>query len=126
MHRAYLLIVTAIGEAGTGLVSLVLPSAPLALLLGVKHAAPETTFTVRLFGAALIAIGIACWLGRRDGPGPSQLGLLAGALAYDAAVAALLAYAGLFSNFVGIALWPAVVLHASLAVWCVACLYRPS
>jgi hypothetical protein len=64
----------------------------------------------------LIAIGVACWLGRSDGFGPSQLGLMAGALAYGAAVAALLAYAGSFSTFVGIALWPVVGLHAALAV----------
>ena len=40
-------------------------------------------------------------------------------LIYDVAAAALLAYAGLALSLVGIALWPAVVLHAALAVWCV-------
>jgi hypothetical protein len=50
--------------------------------------------------------------------------LLAGALVYDVAVAALLAYSGLFSSLVGIALWPAVVLHALLAVWCGVGLWR--
>jgi hypothetical protein len=116
-------MVTALGEAGTGLVSLTVPSTPLALLLGVKEPAPEMILMARLFGAALLAIGVACWLGRSDGFGPSQLGLMAGALAYDASVAALLAYAGSFSTFVGIALWPAVGLHAALAVWCVVCLW---
>ncbi len=32
---------------------------------------------------------------------------------------ALFAYAGLVLSMVGIALWPAVALHAALAVWCV-------
>jgi hypothetical protein len=45
------------------------------------------------------------------------------ALAYDAVVAALLAYAGSFSAFVGIALWPAAGLHAGLAIWCIVCLW---
>jgi hypothetical protein len=122
MHRAYLLIVTAIGEAGTGLVSLARPSVPLALILGVERAAPEATFITRLFGAALLAIGLSCWLGCGDGFGPSQIGLIAGALVYDATVAALLAYVGSSSNLVGIALWPVVGLHAALAAWCAVCL----
>jgi hypothetical protein len=41
---------------------------------------------------------------------------------YDVAAAVILAYAGLSLSFVGVALWPAVVLHAALAVWCVLCL----
>jgi hypothetical protein len=104
--------------------SLAPPSVPLALLLGVEQASPEAIFMVGLFGVTLIAVGVACWLGRSDELGPSQLGLIAGALVYDAAAAALLTYAGLFLNYVGIALWPAIVLHAALAVWCAVCLRR--
>jgi multisubunit Na+/H+ antiporter MnhF subunit len=37
-------------------------------------------------------------------------------------VAALLAYAGLVLRMVGLALWPAAVLHVALALWCLACL----
>ncbi len=122
MHRTLLLIVTALGEGGTGLLLLVLPSVPQALLLGTSQASPETTIFARIAGVALLAIGVACWLGRSDAPGPAQRGLIAGALVYDMAAAALLAYAGLFLNLVGLALWPAVVLHAVLAVWCVICL----
>jgi hypothetical protein len=49
--------------------------------------------------------------------------LLTSVLIYDVAAAVILAYTGLFVNIVGIALWPAVVLHAALAIWCVACLW---
>jgi hypothetical protein len=49
--------------------------------------------------------------------------LLIGVLTYDVGAAVILAYTGLFVNLVGIALWPAVVLHAALAVWCVVCLW---
>jgi hypothetical protein len=122
MHRAYLLIVTALGEGGTGLFLLLLPSVPLALLLGVDQASPETIFVARVAGAALLGIGVACWLGRSDKFGPAQLGLLAGVLLYDVAAAALLTYAGLVLRMVGIALWPAAVLHTALAVWCFLCL----
>jgi hypothetical protein len=119
MHRAYLLIVTAAIETATGLALLVVPSVPLSLLLGVSEAAPETFLVGRIAGAALLAIGIASWLAR----GPAQVGLVVAVLVYDVAAAALLAYAGLVLRMVGIALWPAVVLHAALAGWCVVCLW---
>jgi hypothetical protein len=124
MHRTHLLIVTALGEVGTGLLVILLPSVAFALLLGTNQASPEATFFARIAGAALLAIGIACWLGRNDTPGPAQLGLIAGVLVYDAAAAVLLAYAGLYLSLAGIALWPAFVLHVVLAVWCVVCLWR--
>jgi hypothetical protein len=123
MQRAYLLVVIAFGEVGTGLLLLALPSVPLALLLGVEQASPEAVFIARLTGGALLAIGVACWLGRSDKLGAAQLPLIAGALVYNAAAVGLLAYAGLLLSLVGIALWPAVVLHAALAVWCVVCLW---
>jgi hypothetical protein len=123
MHRANLLIVTALGETGTGLLLLVWPPVLLALLLGVNQASPETTCCARIAGAALLAIGVACWLGRSDTRSSAQLGLLIGVLIYDVAAALILAYTGLFVTLVGMALWPAVVLHAALAVWCALCLW---
>jgi len=122
MHRAHFLIVTAIVEAGTGLLLLFLPAVPLVLLLGVSQAAPEAIFIGRVTGAGLLAIGVASWLGRNDERSPAQLGLLVGVLIYDGAAAALLGYAGLVLSMAGIALWPAVVIHTALAVWCVLCL----
>jgi len=119
MHRTSLLIVTALGEAGTGLLALVSPLVLLALLLGVDQASPETNFVGRIAGAALLALGVACWLGRNDHDRPAQQGLLLGVLIYDLAAAGILAYTGWFLSLVGIALWPAVGLHVVLAFWCV-------
>src|SRR5262245_48295959 len=102
MHRAYLLIVTAISEAGTGLLLLVLPSVPLVLLLGVEPSSPDTIFVARLTGAALLAIGVACWLARNEHDRPAQFGLLTGVLLYDVAAAAQLAYAALVLSMVGL------------------------
>ena len=45
-------------------------------------------------------------------------------LLYDVAAVAILAFAGFGFGLHGVALWPAVVLHAVLTVWCVACLRR--
>jgi hypothetical protein len=123
MGRSYLLILTAFGEAGTGLLLLFWPSMPIALLLGWNTQASAETFAcARVTGAALLAIGVTCWLGRRDPLGPAQLGLIKGVLLYDAVAAGVLSYTG-FLGLVGIALWPAVLLHAALAIWCMGCLW---
>jgi hypothetical protein len=115
-------MVTAIGEGVTGLLLLVLPSVLIALLLGVDHDSPEATVCARVAGAALLAIGVACWVGRSDKQSAAQHGLLIGVLLYDVAAAAVLTYAGLGLHMVGLALWPAVVVHAALAIWCGICL----
>ena len=109
---------TALLEVGTALLLLFVPAVPLAVLLGVGEAAPETLLVARVAGAALLAIGVACWLARNGEPGAAQLGLLTGILIYDIGAAALLVYAGLGLGMVGLALWPAVVIHAALALWC--------
>jgi hypothetical protein len=126
MHRAALFIVTALVEVGTGLLLLVLPTVPLDLLLGDEGeaASPEAVFISRVTGAALLAIGVACWMGRNDRAGPAQLGLVAGVLIYDVTAAGLLVYAALILRMVGLALWPAFALHSALAVWCAGCLRK--
>jgi hypothetical protein len=122
MHQTWLLMVTAFIEVGTGLFLLFLPSIPISLLLGVTTPSTEAVLIGRLAGAALLSIGLTCWLGRND----RQLGVLVGVLIYDVAAAALLVYAEVGLGMAGLALWPAVVLHTGLAVWCLACLWvRP-
>jgi len=123
-YRRPLLIVTAVAEMATGLALLLLPAIPLKLLIGVTQLGPEVELVSRIAGAALLAIGIASWLARADSNNPAQRGLLTRVLIYDGAAAALLAYAGLILKLDGIALWPAVVLHAALAVWCLVSLGR--
>jgi hypothetical protein len=122
MRRANLLIVTAFLEAGTGLLLLSVPAVPMALLLGAEEAGPETRLIARVAGAALLALGTASWFARNGAPSEGQDGLLIGILIYDGAAAALLVYAALGLGMVGMVLWPAVVTHVALAVWCVLCL----
>jgi hypothetical protein len=50
--------------------------------------------------------------------------LLTGILIYNVAAAILLAYAGVALKMIGVLLWPAVAIHAILAIWCFGCL-RP-
>ncbi|HET7167512.1 MAG TPA: hypothetical protein VFI94_20425 [Pseudolabrys sp.] len=116
------LSVTAVVEAATGLCLLILPAVLFAVLLGLDHATVDAIFVGRLAGAALLAIGIASWMARTDTRTPAQLGLLTGILIYNAAATLLLAYAGAVLKMMGVLLWPAVVIHAVLVVWCFACL----
>ena len=46
--------------------------------------------------------------------------MIAGLLAYNAAVAALLLHAGAVDRMDGIGIWPTAGLHAALSVWCAA------
>ncbi|HTU18241.1 MAG TPA: hypothetical protein VMG10_09310, partial [Gemmataceae bacterium] len=64
MHRAHLLIVTALLEVGTALLLLFVPALPLVLLLGIGEAAPEVLLISRVAGASLLAIGTASWFAR--------------------------------------------------------------
>jgi hypothetical protein len=126
MHRAAFLLITAVGEGATGLVLLFWPAVPLALLLGVAAAPEEALVLARVAGTALIAIGLTSGLARSDAGGPALRAVLSGILFYDLAVAVVLAYAGLGSGLTGVLLWPAVVAHVALALWCVACLRSSS
>ncbi len=110
---------TAFLEAGTGLLLLFVPAVAIALLLGVEEAAPEALLVARVAGVALLAIGVASWIARKGEQSAAQFGLFVGILIYDSATATRLAYAGLSLGMVGTVLWPAVVIHAALAVWCV-------
>jgi hypothetical protein len=123
MQRPYLLIVTAFGEGGIGLLLLAWPPAPLTLLFGADPTSPEAAVLARVAGAALVAFGIACWAGRHVIDRPTAKTLLLGVLIYDVAATGILAYGGAVLDLAGIALWPAVGLHAALAVWCAASLW---
>jgi hypothetical protein len=114
-----LLALTAVIEAVTGLALLVYPPLVVRLLLDAEVAGVGALIG-RVAGAALLAIGVVCWPARNDRGRPS--GLLTGVLIYDIAAAALLAHAGLFLDMAGIALWPAVMVHVVLGVWCATCL----
>ncbi len=118
MRQAVLFLVTAVLEVGTGLLLLVVPTVPLAVLLGVEQPGPEALLVARIAGAALLALGVASGLARADEGSAAGVGLLIGILIYDVGAAALLAYAGLGLGMVGLALWPAVAIHAALAGWC--------
>jgi hypothetical protein len=119
-----LLMVTALVETPIGLMLLVSPALVVAFLLGVSLDAPAALIVGRIAGAALLSLGAACWLARDDGPSRARRGLIAAMLLYNSAAAGVLANAGVGVGLVGVLMWPAVALHAALAVWCIVCLRK--
>jgi hypothetical protein len=117
-----LLIVTALAETPIGVLLLLSPRLVTGLLLGASLDAPAAIVVARVAGAALLSLGGACWLAREDGPSRARHGLVAAMLLYNSAAAAVLTSAGAGGRPVGVLMWPAVALHAILAVWCIACL----
>jgi hypothetical protein len=115
-QKLFLIVVAAV-EAATGLGLLLLPSVPFALLLGLESATVEAIFVGRIAGAALLAIGVASWMARKDQASHSLYGLLIGILIYNTAVSILLVYAAAVLKMTGAMLWPTVAFHAFLAVW---------
>ena len=116
--RETLFAATAFIEVGGGLSLVGLPALGIWLLLGVRGPSPEALIVGRVCGAAMLAIGIACWFARDDRDSPSQRGLLWAMLAYNIVVCAVLAFAGLVSPMVGVGLWPVVGLHGVMTIWC--------
>jgi hypothetical protein len=112
-----LLAITAAFEAGTGLGLLVAPSVVGQVLLGGTLDTPVAVTVARVAGAALVALGVACWLGRDDGRS-----LVVAMLFYNVIAVAILAYAAVGLELFGIALWPAIAVHSALAGWCAAVL----
>lgn len=115
--RKLFLIVIAAVEAATGLGLALLPSVPFAVLLGLESATVEAIFVGRVAGAALLALGVASWMARKDKVSHALFGLLVGILIYNTAVSILLVYAAAVLKMTGVMLWPTVAFHALLAVW---------
>src|ERR1700747_422498 len=110
--------VTAVIELGAGLALLCFPSPPVALLVGTPLEAAPALTVGRVGGAGLLALGVACWLARGDTPSRAARGLIAAMSLYNVAAVVVLAFAGIGFGLHGVALWPAVILHAVMTVWC--------
>ena len=113
---------TAAIELGAGLALLTCPSVTAVLLVGASLEVSASLTVARVAGAALLALVVACWLARGDAHSRAARGLVAAMVLYNFGVAVILGAAGIRSQAVGIALWPAVMLHAVMTVWCIASL----
>ena len=100
-----LLLFTGVAEAATGVALMVAPVLVGRLLLGTELAGVSVV-VARVAGIALLALGVGCW------PGPALLGMLT----YNVLGAVYFAWLALGGEWVGPLLWPAVGLHAVLAI----------
>jgi hypothetical protein len=117
-----LLIITAVFESLTGLALLASPArAGMSLTRAAIDSAAGITIA-RVAGAAMLAIGVACWLARDHGHTPAGQALISGLLVYNLAAAAVLGFAGIASATNGAAIWPGTAAHVGLAALCIAAL----
>jgi hypothetical protein len=120
-----LLTLTALIEAPTGLALIAVPSIVVRLLLGAEISGAAIPLG-RVAGLALLALGVACWLASYDSQSCAARGVVSAMVLYNLGAVVILGVAGIRSQSVGIALWPAVILHAAMTACCVACLRRRS
>jgi hypothetical protein len=116
-----LLTVTAVFEALTGIGLIVFPSMIISLLIGTLPDGAVVSTLAMIAGAALLSLAIACWLPRNNA---AATGIVKAMLFYNLAVAALLLYALIGYKLSGAGLWPVVLLHGGLAIWCFIALSR--
>jgi len=117
-----LLIITAVFEFLTGAALLASPSRAGLSLTGVPLDSAAGAIIARVAGAALLAIGVACWLARDYGHSAGGRALIWGLLTYNVAAAAVLGMAGIASRANGPAIWPGTAAHFGLALFCIAAL----
>ncbi len=114
-----LLVIAAVVEAGTGLGLLVVPEVIARVLLGATLEAPAALTVARVAGAALLGLGVACWLASSDAQSRAARGVTSAMVIYNLGAGIILGLAGVQGGSpAGIALWPAVILHVGMAVWC--------
>jgi hypothetical protein len=116
-----LLTITGLIEGVTGLALAIVPSLLVSLLLGTSLTDPVAILIGRLAGAALFTVAIACLLSRTN---VQSLVMVRVMLGYNIFSITLLVYAVLIERISGPGLWPAVLLHFGLLVWCISSLRK--
>jgi len=108
-----LLYFASVVEMGTGLALFFAPRLVVSLLLGAEVSGAGIPVG-RCFGITLFTLGLACW--------PTEPNALTGSpaframLVYNALTALFLVYLFAVGHFGGALLWPAVALHAAVAL----------
>ena len=108
-----ILAFAAVVELGTGLALMIDPRMVVALLLGPNAPVDEIPMG-RLPGIAILALGLACWPSRQRSESSSSA--FRAMLLYNVLIALFLVYLFKAGHLGGVLLWPAVVLHAVVAM----------
>ena len=118
-----LLIIAAVVEMGAGLTLLLMPIVATSALLGTPLDTPTGLVAARIAGAALVALAIACWQARNGERGSPATGVVQAMLFYNFGTTMVLVYTGIRLDLRSPLLWPTIVLHLGLGVWCVSNLW---
>jgi len=113
-------VATAAMEAGAGLALLFMPTFVITLLL----AGPVTNTHLalgRLAGAALLSLGAACWWARDDATSATSRALVIAMSVYNTAMMAIV-LTGSFGPLGRPILWVVILVHGTMAAWCVSLL----
>jgi hypothetical protein len=121
-RRASLLTTTAVLEAPTGLLLVLLPAPVLVLLFGWRQPGAEALVMARLAGGAVLGLRVSSWAARRRTDASGQRAVLTGVVTYQVVAAGVLVYVGAGLGMVGPLLWPAVILHIVFGAWSTLCL----
>lgn len=107
-------------EAATGLALMIYPPVVARFLLGAELSGAGMALG-RVAGFALLSLGLACWPSPDAHSGVTPA--LRAMLTYNLLATIYLLYLGIGGEWVGSLLWPAVAIHAVLAIllartWC--------
>jgi predicted membrane-bound spermidine synthase len=112
MAFRWLLSLAAAIEAATGFALMTFPGAVSTLLLGADVAGTGIA-VARVAGAALLSLGLVCWMSRKES---GKAAALPAMLTYNLLVTAYLTHLGIGGELVGVLLWPAIAVHAVLTL----------
>ena len=110
-----LLAAGAIVEIGVGLGALVFPEPLIGLLLNAPVAATGI-FVARVFGAAIIALGLTWWVARGEPRGRGASGCDLGFISYNLGAGLVILLQALAATQPVPLLWPVAFLHAGLGL----------
>jgi hypothetical protein len=113
MQRA-LLTIAAVLEVLAGAALIVVPALTISLLLG-SEPHSDGSMIGRIAGAALLALGIACWWARADAGGAARNGTLNAITLYNAGAGLLLVVFAATGKAGGLVTGLAGILHCGLA-----------
>ena len=112
MVRRYIVKAAAWLEIVVGAIFIAVPNIPCALLFG-ANVDNIGTALARWVGVSLLALGIACLPSKA---GESHRNAVLGLLVFNAGVTVLFVWVGVVAKVHGVLLWPAVILHAVIAL----------
>jgi hypothetical protein len=115
-----LFVVSAVIEITTGIILLAAPALVVSILLGGLLDTAAGLATARVAGVALVSFGVACWSGSLDTQSRAASGIVVAMLVYNISIVVLLLSLRFGAGMTGAGLLPVSVLHAALAVWCIA------